>query len=108
MVVSSCSHHRHQNISFVVQFEPLDRHDAERADHRCHDRKSGRAHPRRPGGAAHRGQDANAREVAVLRQRAWWVDSRFGDARDLPAVGGRAVSLGSAWRSPQLTAAEVL
>jgi hypothetical protein len=108
MVVSSCSHHRHQNISFVVQFEPLDRRDAERADHRCHDRKSGRAHPRRPGGAAHRGQDANARQVAVQRQRAGRVDSCFGDARDLPAAGDRAVPLGAAKRSPQLTAGEVL
>lgn len=51
-----------------------------------------RSDSRAAGGAAHRHQDAHAREVALPRQRPAGLDSSLADARDVSPQRSRTLS----------------
>jgi hypothetical protein len=120
MVVSSrrcccirCSPARHYPYSSLsspsaFRFEPLKPRSNLLADPCAHERRKERAHPVNSGRETDRRKDANAREVALLRQRAGGLAARVAHPRHLPEARDRAVPVATASRSTSVTLREVL
>ena len=105
------SPHRFRSLQAIsrswIHFEPLEVSPSHGAHRSCHENRHERPHLRDSRRAPHRSQNANAREVALLREGSARLGAGIGNARYLSEARDRGVPIDPSERSA-VAAREVL
>ena len=89
-------------------FEPLEHTARFPGDPFIHERRNKRTHIGEGRRKTHRCEDADTREMALLRQGAFGLAASLADSRDLSSARDRAFPVGTSKRSASMTLREVL